>query len=119
MDSVNKSISVKEELANSEMQQAVTFKEVKEMNEKAMSNKYRAHWKKIFLESCSEIKQPVVYFTTIFPPKRYLKDKLITRVLEHVWSRKRLKNGKLIRKNTMRTFKGSYLGAALSARGMN
>ena len=42
MDSVNKSISLKEELANSEMQQAVTFKEVKELNEKAMSNKYRA-----------------------------------------------------------------------------
>ena len=96
-----------------------SLRDVKRRNEEALNNKFRSHWKKIFIESCVELGITIPKFKHVFPPKSLLRDNLLTKVIDHVWENKLLKNGKKIRKNTMRTFRGTYLGAALISRGLS
>ena len=98
---------------------AVSLKDIKRRNEEGLNNKFRIHWKKVFIESCAEVGKKVFQFKCTFPPKTLLTDSVLTKVIDQVWEKKRLKNGKAIRRNTMRTFRGSYLGAALKERGLS
>ena len=57
---------------------------IKRRNEEAANNKFRKHWKKIFMESCEDVGEKIRTFRSIFPPKRIITDKLLTKVIDHV-----------------------------------